>query len=91
MSLETDLFNNCRYLCNRLFSLQYFVSVNEKSYIFIYVAIYNINLLTFLKLELKEQERRSKSVDQQALYELDDHMRHSGYYEDGVGIFSACA
>lgn len=46
--------------------------------------------MTYLKLELKEQERRSKSTDQQALYELDDHMRHSGYYEDGVGISSAC-
>lgn len=34
-------------------------------------------------LELKEQERRSKSADRQALYELDAHMRHSGYYEDG--------
>lgn len=47
--------------------------------------------MTYLKLELKEQERRSKSTDQQALYELDDHMRHSGYYEDGVGISSVCA
>lgn len=47
--------------------------------------------MVYLKLELKEQDRRSKGSDRQALYELDDHMRHSGYYEDGVVVYSVSA
>lgn len=44
--------------------------------------------MQYLKLELKDQERRAKGVDQQAFYDLDDHMRHSGYYDDAVFISS---